>query len=177
MARIIIASASDTIRGQQSRLLASYGSRIFRVCRSGDELRRAMNECEDGIIVLWGIVPGCKPNELAWDYRNRAQVLFIAHPETLSNCERKGVFSLKMPCSPDQIIGAVEMLSQLHGMRLPKRTAEDKALVESAKLILMQEKEITEPEAHRFMQRYAMRHGIKMAEYAKQLLEGKNDHA
>ncbi|MBR6706206.1 MAG: ANTAR domain-containing protein, partial [Clostridia bacterium] len=70
------------------------------------------------------------------------------------------------------VIGAVEMLAQLHYMRLPHRSGEDRQIVEQAKLLLMRTCDIDEPEAHRRMQQYAMRHNMKMTEYAAQLLQG-----
>ena len=62
------------------------------------------------------------------------------------------------------------MLSQFHAMRMPKRGGEEKALIEQAKALLMRINGITEPEAHRHMQQYAMRRGMKMTDYASQLL-------
>ena len=46
----------------------------------------------------------------------------------------------------------------------------EKQIVEQAKKLLMKQQGITEPEAHRAMQQYAMNHGIKMIEYAEQVL-------
>ena len=43
-------------------------------------------------------------------------------------------------------------------------------IVERAKAVLMKREGLTEPEAHRSMQQYAMNHGMKMAEFAAQIL-------
>ena len=45
------------------------------------------------------------------------------------------------------------------------------AVVDLAKAVLMKQRGLTEPEAHRSMQQYAMNHGMKMVEYAAQILE------
>ena len=63
------------------------------------------------------------------------------------------------------------MLSQLHQMRLPKRAGTEKEAVDQAKRLLMKQHGITEPEAHRALQQYAMNHGVKMADYAAQILK------
>ena len=55
---------------------------------------------------------------------------------------------------------------------MPRRQGRDKALVEDAKRLLMAQYRIDEPEDHRRMQQYAMRHGIKMTDYAAELLQG-----
>ena len=52
-----------------------------------------------------------------------------------------------------------------------RRTGESRDTVNRAKAVLMKRKGLTEPEAHRAMQQYAMNHGIKMAEFARRILE------
>ncbi len=171
MARIVIASAAEESRATLSQLLASSGFTIFRCCASGSELRRTINECEDGIVVLMGALPDCKPDELQWDLGDRVQILLIAKPLVLESCETPEIFRLPLPVSSQALIGAVQMLSQLHQMRLPKRTGTEKETVEHAKQLLMKQRGFTEPEAHRALQRYAMNHGVKMADYAAQVIK------
>lgn len=168
MARIVIAGASEASRTQLSRLLASSGHSVFRLCVSEGELRRTLTECEDGIVLICAM----QPDDIAADFEDRFQFLLIGRPETLNACESPQVFRLAYPCPGSAVLGAVEMLSQLHYMRLPHRQGRDRTLVEDAKRLLMQKYEIDEPEAHRRMQRYAMRHGIKMTDYAQLLLQG-----
>ena len=144
MSRIVIASASEASRNQLARLLASSGYAVFRLCASEGELRRTLTECEDGIVLVSGI----QPDDVVADFGDSFQFLLIGRP------------------------GAVEMLTQLHYMRLPRREGRDKALVEDAKRLLMDKYRIDEPEAHRRMQQYAMRHNMKMTDYAAQLLQG-----
>ena len=168
MARIVIASPSEASRTQLSRLLASSGHSVFRICASEGDLRRTLTECEDGIVLITGM----QPDDIAADFGDSFQFLLIGRPETLEVCESPCVFKLAYPCPGSAVIGAVEMLSQLHYMRLPHRQGRDRALVEEAKRQLMTQYQIDEPEAHRRMQQYAMRHGIKMTDYAVQLLQG-----
>ena len=177
MARIIIAGASAASRTQINRLLVASGLEVFRLCASGGELRRALNTCEDGVVVLGGSVPDCLPDALAQDFGDSFQFLLIGRPDALAACESPGVFKLAYPCGGSAVTAAVEMLSQLHAMRLPRRTGQDKQLVERAKALLMKKNHLSEPEAHRRMQQYAMRHGMKMTEYALALLQGRNDDA
>ncbi|MBR3504491.1 MAG: ANTAR domain-containing protein [Clostridia bacterium] len=171
MARIVIVGSSEAGRTQISRLLASSGFDVFRACASGSELRRVLNTCEDGIVILAGAVSDCRPDDLIADFGDSFQFLMIARPESLAACEAPRLFRLTYPCAGSAVLGAVEMLSQFHAQRLPKRTGEDKALVEQAKAHLMRTWGIPEPEAHRRMQQYAMAHGVRMTEYAAQLLK------
>ena len=171
MARIVIVGASEAGRTRISRLLASSGFDVFRVCASGGELRRVLNTCEDGIVILAGAVPDCLPDELIGDFGEGFQFLMIARPETLAACDSTRLFRLTYPCAGSAVLGAVGMLTQFHAQLLPKRSGEDKALVERAKALLMRSCGITEPEAHRRMQQHAMTHGIRMTDYAAQLLK------
>lgn len=171
MARIVVVSQSEDSRNKLFRLLTSSGFQIFRSCASGSELRRALSESEDCVVVMIGYAPDCKPDELLWDYKDSIQILLIAKQAVLENVESPEIFRLQLPASGQAVIGAVEMLSQLHRMRLPRRTGESKDLVERAKAVLMKQKGYSEPEAHRTMQQYAMNHGMKMAEYAAQILK------
>ena len=177
MARIVIAGSSENARTQLNRLLVSSGFGVFRVCASGGELRRALNMCEDGVVILIEGVPDCLPDDLLDDFGDGFHFLLIARPEILDACESPRIFKMTSPCSGDAVVGAVGMLSQLNAQRLPKRSFDEKTLVERAKTLLMNTYHITEPEAHRRMQRYAMAHGIKMTDYAVYLLQGSTDDA
>ena len=53
---------------------------------------------------------------------------------------------------------------------MPKRTGADKQIVEQAKELLMRRHGISEAEAHRTLQRFAMDHGMKMTEYAEKII-------
>ena len=171
MPRIIIAGASEASRTQLNRLLAASGFDIFRLCASGGELRRTLNACEDGVVILVGLFADCLPDEVAADFGDSFQLLLIARPEALERCESPRVFKLAYPCPGSTVVGAVEMLSQLHAMRLPRRSGEDEALVEDAKRLLMRREGIDEPAAHRRLQVYAMRHNMKMADRAREILK------
>lgn len=174
MARMIIAGASETNRDQMSRLLASSGFSVFRSCASGSTLRRTISESEDCIVIMMGQLPDCKADELVWDYGDRVQILLIAKPEVLDDCESREIFKLAIPTSGRSITGALEMLNQLHAMRAPKRMGTERQVVEQAKEILMRQRGLTEPEAHHLLQKYAMDHGMKMADFAADIVRQGN---
>ena len=172
MARIIIAGSTQQSRTQMARLLSSSGQRVYRICSNAGDLRRTLNDCEDSVLVLAGPMPDCGTDELFWDYGAQAQILLVAKPPALEACEEAGVFRLALPTSQQAVLGAVEMLSQLHRMRLPKRAGEERQLVDEAKKLLMRREGLTEPQAHRALQQYAMNHGLRMADCAAQILRG-----
>ena len=171
MARMIIAGASEANREQMIRLLASSGISVHRSCGSGSALRRALSEGEDCIVIFLGLMPDCKPDDLVWDYGDRIQILLIARPAVLDDCESKEVFRIAMPTTGQAVLGALEMLNQLHAMRTPKRMGTERQIVEKAKEILMRQRGITEPEAHHLLQKYAMDHSMKMVDFAADIVK------
>ena len=179
MARIVIAGSSSQSREQMARLLSSSGYPVYRLCTNAGELRRVLNDCDDGLLILAGQMPDCSADELSWDYGSQVQILLIAKPPVLEACEEAGVFRLALPCSQQAVLGAVEMLAQLHRMRLPKRSADEKQTVEEAKRILMRREHLTEPQAHRMLQQTAMSRGLRMVDCAAQIIKGDGgeDHA
>ena len=175
MARIVLSGSSEQSREQMSRLLSSSGYPVFRLCGSAGELRRALNDCGDGLLILAGPLPGCSTDELCWDYGDQVQILLIARPPALEACEAPGIFRLALPTSRQTVIGAVEMLTQLHRMRLPKRPDKEKQLVDQAKDILMRKEHVTEPQAHRLLQEMAMNRGMRMAECAAKIVSSSKE--
>ena len=97
MARIVIVSQSEDSRTKLYRLLISSGFQVFRSCSSGSELRRALSESEDCVVVMIGYTPDCKPDELMWDYKDSIQILLIAKQPVLENIESPVIFRLTMP--------------------------------------------------------------------------------
>ena len=170
MKRIIIAACMDGSRDLLTRILNGAGYEIFRSCASGGEVRRAVNQAGDCLVILYGAMPDCPVDELAWDIQPDAQILLLARPELLSRCEYPRLFKLEAPCPGSALTAAVDMLTQMQKMQMPRREGRDREILDKAKRLLMQQKGLTEPEAHRMMQQYAMNHGIKMADYAAQIL-------
>ena len=75
----------------------------------------------------------------------------------------------------EDLTASVRMLLQM-GRRLerfsrPHRSGEERALVEQAKALLMDRNEMTEEQAHRFLQKKSMNSGVKLAETARMVLD------
>ncbi len=172
VARIVISGSSEQSRAQMAQLLSSSGYPVYRLCAGAGELRRTLNDCDDGLLILAGQLPDCSADELFWDYGDQVQILLVAKPPVLEACEETGIFRLALPTTRQAVVGAVEILSQLHHMRLPKRSADERQLVEEAKRLLMRRDGLTEPQAHRALQQYAMSHGLRMADCAAQIIKG-----
>ena len=173
MAKIIIGFADLRVGSKLASELKAAGHQVLRVCTSANEILRAFADCDDGILVC-----GCRfedrtVQELADDLGEQALMLLVGKPERLALCELKTAFRLPLPVTRAELVSSVNILVQLHQMRLPKRSADETGLVSDAKIKLMRQRGMSEPQAHRLIQKSSMRLGIRMAECAQMVLDGK----
>lgn len=173
MAKIVVAFSRKDLNEQFSRALEAEGFEVFRTCVTGNEVIRAFNMCQDGILLCGFRFADRTADMLAADLGDRVLTLVVGKPEQLELCESYEIFKLVWPATRSELAGALRMLVQLHYKRLPHRSSEEKDLIEKAKKKLMEEKGCTEKEAHQTLQKISMRSGMKMSESAKQILDGR----
>ena len=108
----------------------------------------------------------------------RFEVLLIASTERLARDETGvSVSTLTMPIKVRDLINTVEMMEHnilsRSNKRIKKsheRTPEEKAIVEQAKAVLMEKNNMSESEAHRYIQKTSMDSGNNMVETSKMIL-------
>jgi len=171
MVKIIVAFADDEKCAHYSAVLEEAGFPVFRRCTSGSEVRRALNQYDDSIVVCTCRLTDCTADELAWDMDKRALMLVIGRAKQLDNCEHPDIFRLKAPCSRGELTSAVNMLVQLHQMKMPRRSPKEDEIVRRAKEYLILHHGVSEAEAHHCLQKGAMNRGLKLTEYAAQVLK------
>lgn len=171
MVRIIVAFAADEQCAQYASVLEKAGMPVFGRCTSAAEVRRMMNRCGDAVIVAACRLPDGTADELAWDLGRRAVILCVGRPAQLELCEHPELFKLSAPCSKGEVTSAIGMLLQMHQMRQRRRTNAEDEKIARAKEILMARCAMTEPEAHRRLQKGAMDSGMKLTDYAAKIME------
>ena len=170
MVKIIVAIPSGDQCALFSSALEEAGFPVFRQCASGSAVKRAINECRDGVVICPPRLPDCTADALAWDLNDRAMLLVFGRPQQLDMCEHPRLFRLPAPFSKGELTSAVSMLTQLYQMKLPQRTGEEKQLIAQAKECLMQHECMTEPEAHHALQQLAMSKGMRLTDAARSVL-------
>ena len=174
MAKIIVAFSEETQIEKIAVALEESGIAVYRRCRTGNEALRALSVCQDGVVVCGTKFVDRTADELAEDMGERALMLAVGKPERLALCENPGVFRLATPFGRGELSSAVRMLMQLQAMRAPHRSAEEEQLVLHAKRLLMEVNGLTEPQAHRALQRISMNLGLRMSDSAKRILNGED---
>ncbi len=171
MAKVIVAFPDAETSRKIGEALETGGYEVFRTCTTGSEVMRAFNQCQDGVLVCGVRFQDRTADALAWDLGRQAVILVVGKPGQLENCEHPDLFKRPIPCSQTELISAVDMLLQLHDHRMPRRSAEQDEPVRAAKQLLMDARGLTEPEAHRALQRYSMKCGLRMQACAAMLLD------
>lgn len=172
MAKLIVAFGEEMQRERITAALESSGQKVSMHCRSGAEVIRTLHTYQDCVLICAPLLPDCTADMLTENAGEDTLILVAGKPERLSLCESPRLFRLTWPFARTELVSTVNMLLQLHDMRRPQRLGDERKLIDSAKLLLMRDQNISEPQAHRLLQRASMDLGIPMVESARRILNG-----
>ena len=146
-------------------------------CATGARVLSACGD-EGGIVICGFRLPDMNWLELAEDLPAGFQVLLIARPERVEETDLPpGTVFLPLPLKIPDLLSTLEIM--FHGIRKRKRPGrtrpgirsdQDRRTIEKAKEILMERIHMTEPEAHRYLQKCAMDSGNSMTDTAAMLI-------
>ena len=168
MSSIIVVFPKKEIATNIRNILVRNGFDVIGVGVTGAQAVQLADNLDDGIVVC-----GYKMTDMLY---NELRDYLIASPEKCSD-RTPGVISLSMPFKVFDLMNTIEMMAQSIGRRRKKRRAELKnrnpeqqALVKEAKSLLMERNNMTEEEAHRYLQKCSMESGVNMVETAQMVL-------
>ena len=104
------------------------------------------------------------------------QMLVVASPGLWEEGKAENVVALKMPLKVHELVGTLEMMANSLICRRKKksrpagRSEEEKQIIQKAKQVLMARNNMTEEEAHRYMQKSSMDSATGLAETAQMIL-------
>ena len=168
MNRLIVAFPSDTAARRICAWLAQSGFPARTVCHTGAEVVRAVHYMGGGSVICAARLPDYTADELYDDLDGQADLLVIGKPEQLIDCENPAIRRLPLPVSRSQLAEAAEALTQAQQARVPaKPSQQDQEIIRHAKTLLQARRGMTEPEAHRYLQRRSMESHRRMAATAQ----------
>ena len=176
MDKVIVAFESDKSCWRVKEILETSGTAACIVCKSADQVKRAVNKQHITTVVCGYKFSDESDEGLFADLPPTCAMLMVAVQGMLDLCQSDDIFKLASPVSKGDLIASVRMLLQV-GHRLekfvkPRRSAEEKAVIDQAKQLLMERHGMTEEQAHRFLQKRSMDSGAKMIQTAQLVLEG-----
>ena len=170
MADLIIAFPKLDDAKNLRKLLVRNGYDVNMVCDSGAQIVGAVNELDGGIIIS-----GYKFSDMHYseinDYLPKGfNMLLLASPAKLEDCDLDGIVSLAMPFKVQDLLNTLEMMMVQYNK--PKaRSENDRKVITTAKELLMERNQMTEDEAHHYIQKLSMDSGTNMVETAEMILE------
>ncbi len=158
------------------RILARRGWFPAAVCVSGAHTLSALMDCGESLIICGYRLSDMGYAELAASLPDDSTILLIANPARVEEVPDNVVF-LPMPVKPQEFLSTVELLTLgitpgKHSRRgsSAARSDAERRIVEDAKGLLMERHHMSEPEAHRYLQKTAMDNGCDLIETAQMLL-------
>jgi response regulator NasT len=177
MATIVVAfpkiEEAKAIKG----LLVRNGYQVAPVCTSGAQAISTAEALSDGIIIcgyklsdmIYTQLYECKPRSF--------ELLLVASKNLWDDCEYNDIVCAAMPIKVNDLLSTLQMMlqSQLRRRRrvrtTPRRHTEDEEkIILEAKTLLMEKNNLTEPEAHLYIQKCSMDSGSSFVESAQMVI-------
>lgn len=175
MQNIVVAFSKAEDAKNIRNILVRSGFDVHAVCTSGAQALAALGDLESGVLIC-----GCRFEdmlyaELAEDMPKDFQMLLLASPAKVEQVLAENIVFLPMPLRVHELLGSLEMMLKDMTMRRKKarkagRSAADQQVINEAKALLMNRNNMTEPEAHRYLQKCAMDSGTGIVETAEMLI-------
>ena len=175
MGGTLLVSGSDKGREFLLQLLKEEDCQPVTPAASGDEARRLITQCDFDLILINA------PAVFAVENTTAAVLLLVkaeAADETAAQVEREGVLVLAKPFGRAMFSQTLRLglaaRRRMLGLRdenvqLQKKIEEIR-LVDRAKCVLIQVLSMTEPQAHRYLEKEAMDRRVTRREVAEQVL-------
>ena len=175
MDRVIAAFESEKSCLKIKEILESSGEVACLACVSAGQVKRVVARQHIGAIVCGYKLPECSAAELFHDLPDYCAMLVLAQQDILDLIGEPDIFKLRLPAPKSEIIASVRLLVQmeerLERLRRPRRSQREIETIDRAKAYLMERREITENQAHRYLQQLSMSTGKALSRVAEEILE------
>ena len=158
-------------------ILVKNGFSVTAVCTSGAQALEFADEFHYGVIISGFRLADMICVELKNNIPTGFDMLVMAPQRMLSEVAGTGIMGLAMPLKVHELVSTVGRMSQEAVRRKKKqkekpkvRNAEDEAVIQNAKLLLMERNNMTEEEAHRYLLKRSMDNSVSLVETAQMLL-------
>ena len=181
MINIIVVFPKPEIAKSNKSLLVRNGFHVAGVCTTGLSAVSQADGLMDGIVVCGYKLADMLYSQLRELLPKGFEMLLMAQGQYLNECLGNDIICLQMPVKAVELISTVRMMtenmerSRRKRKQMPKeRSREDTEVIKDAKALLMVRNNMTEEEAHRYIQKSSMDSCTDMAETAQMILSMMN---
>lgn len=176
MLSIIIAFPKIEDAKNIKKVLMRNGYEVNGTCTTGAQVVGIANELDEGIILCGYRLQDMHYTQL-YNYLPKGfEMLLIASASKMEEYISDIIF-LDMPIKTQDLLNTLEMMTYNYMRQKKKnktkpksRSNEEKAIIAKAKEILMNRNNMSEEEAHRYIQKTSMDSGTNMVETAEMIL-------
>lgn len=159
-------------------ILVKNGIQVAAVCTSGAQVLQHADDLHNGIVICGYRLSDMIYSQLREDLPVQFELLLLASRRyTVEVEETEGMTCVSMPLKVHELISAAARMTQASERRRRRqrqqpreRSGMDKAVIDEAKKRLMEQKQMTEEGAHRYLQKRSMENGVNMLETAQLVL-------
>ena len=172
MTNIIVAFSKPEDGKNIKGILVRNGYQVVAVCTSGSLALSAAEGVGSGIVVSGYRFEDMLYDELRQYLPAAFDMLLISSPSRLGGQAPGNVICLPMPLKVHDLISTLEMMvqAQVRIRRKMKSSSEERRLIDEAKALLMERNNMTESEAHRYIQKCSMDSGTNLVETAQMVI-------
>lgn len=177
MQSVVVAFSKADEAKNIRNILTRSGFDVVATCTSGAQVLAAMGDLNGGVLVCGYRFEDMLYSEIAEYMSGYFQMLLIASPGRIETALPRSIVYLPMPLKVHELLGTLDMMLKGISTRRKKdkekkkvRSAEEQQLINEAKALLMSRNNMTEPEAHRYIQKCAMDSGTGITETAEMII-------
>lgn len=177
MTGIIVAFPNRDNAAGIRNLLVRGGMTVTGVCTSGAQAMNFADALDEGIVVCGYKLKDMVYTELREYLPESFEILLVASKEKWDTGLMDGIVGIPMPIKAYVLLETAGMMLENMERRRKKRREEKRArnpkqqaAVKEAKALLMERNQMSEEEAHRYLQKSSMDSGTNMAETAEMIL-------
>lgn len=159
------------------RILQQSGYEVHAVCTTGAQALQHAHNLSGGIIVSGYRFVDMMYTELHDYLPPQFEMLLVASAAVCDSRERQDIVCVKMPLQVHELLDTMHMMSGMVSQRKKKlrqqpkvRSEEEKGMLTEAKKLLMTRNNLSEEEAHRYLQKRSMENGTGLIETAQMIL-------
>ena len=179
---IIIAFAKTKDLQNFKSILSRGGYDSVTTVSSGVQALSAMDDLGSGVIICGYRLTDMLYSELLADIPPYFKMLLIASASHIpAETDSDNFMFLQAPMKSDELystlnlmLEGIQSLRKKAKQRRMNRSDDDKKTIEKAKALLMERHHMSEPEAHKYLQRCAMDSGTNMVETAEMIISLNN---
>lgn len=173
---IVVFSKQENATGIRN-LLVRNGFHVTGVCTTGIAAVGQADGLNDGIVICGYKMPDMLYSHLRELLPERFEMLLMAPGQYLQECLGNDIICLGMPLKTADLLNTVSMMTEnierrrrRQKQRPKERDEKETAIIKEAKAFLMERNNLTEEEAHRYIQKSSMDSGTNMVETAQMIL-------